>query len=95
LVVTYAGWNVAGAEAQVAGFVQQVVVSDGLCTLTMTMSGTVRTTTKDATPNVGNTQCGTLSIAAAQLTAGTWSAVLRFTSPEISGSAAPVAVIVP
>lgn len=94
VVISYSGWDATDQQAQASAFVQSVVTDNGQCTLTLTQGTSVRTVSKAATPDVSTTQCGTMSIARAQLAPGTWNAVVTFSSASTSGTSAPFSIVV-
>lgn len=92
LVVSYAGWQASAVE--VAGFVP-VVESDGVCRLVLTSAGGEVAVEQAATPDASTTSCGWLSVPGTDLSPGTWSAVLSYSSGASVASSAPVPVEVP
>ena len=93
--ITIGSWNAQSGAAQVDAFVPGHVIHGGTCTLTMTQGGTSRTAEHAAVPTPDATSCGLISIPRSQLAAGTWSAVVRFTSPTASGQSDPTNIEVP
>jgi hypothetical protein len=93
--ITIGSWNAQSDEAQVDAFVPGHVISGGNCTLTMTMDGTSRTASHPAVTTPTATSCGLISIPRSQLSAGTWSAVVRFEASTASGESDPVNIQVP
>jgi hypothetical protein len=95
IVLTYAGWNPTAQDAEVAAYVQALQPTGGTCTLTMTHSGTTRTQSKAATPDVSTTQCGTIAIPGSQLSSGQWTATVSYSSASATGTSTPVTIEVP
>lgn len=93
--VTYSGWNSLSGSVDVGGYVAGVVESDGTCTLTLTRGSTEVTGSTPATPDVGTTSCGGLTVPGSAVSAGTWTAVVGYDSDSSSGSSDPVEVTVP
>lgn len=95
VVVTYAGWNASAKQVEVSAYVAGLTTGTGRCVLTLTTSGAPAQTAQNrALPDISTTQCGMLVIPGAQLTSGTWTALVRFTSADSSSTSKPVAVTV-
>lgn len=75
-----------GTDLRVNGYVPGIIESDGTCTLRLTKDGEIATLAKASLQNAQNTSCGQLIIPYAQLSAGTWQAVLSYTSSSSEGS---------
>ena len=75
----------------VGGYVDRVL-DGGTCTLTATKGGVTVTGSGPATPDATTTSCGTVGIPRAQLSTGTWTATLTYSTGTASVSAAPVQV---
>jgi hypothetical protein len=93
--ITIHDWNTKLGQAEVDAFVPGVVISGGTCTLTMTNGATSRTATHPAVTTPSSTSCGLMSIPHAQLSAGTWQAVVRFHSTDAAGRSDAVSIQVP
>jgi hypothetical protein len=93
--ITIGAWNSQAAAAQVDAFVPGRVIRGGTCTLTMTKADTSRTAQRPAVTTPTATSCGLIAIPRSELSAGTWSAVVRFESPTASGESDPVNIQVP
>lgn len=93
--ITIGSWNAQSGEAQVDAFVPGHVIRGGTCTLTMTQGSTSRTAQHAAITTPDATSCGLISIPRSQLSAGTWSAVVRFAAPAVSGESDPTSIEVP
>lgn len=94
VVVSFAGWQAEVSAVEVSGFVP-VVESDGVCRLVLSSAAGEVAVEQAATPDASTTSCGWLSVPAAELSPGTWSAVLSYTSGASVASSAPVPVEVP
>ena len=94
LVVTYSGWDAKTQQAEVDAFTPDVLAADATCTLTLTKSAITRTASKHASTGPSSTQCGALIIPGSQLSAGTWTAVVTFTSAKAVGHSQPVHITV-
>jgi len=95
VILTLAVWDAAKGEVQAAGFAP-VVEPDGQCTLRLTSpTGAVVESRGAAAPDVSTTSCATLRIPAAELTPGTWQAVLAYESPMFIGASQPLDVVIP
>lgn len=94
VVITYASWEPESAAVEVGAYVAAVDAS-GTCTLTLTQAGRAQTQTIDALADASTMSCGGFLIAGSDLSAGTWDAVVSYTSTQLSGSSEPVKVVVP
>jgi hypothetical protein len=90
--ITYFGWNPDEREVQLAGFVGGVVEEGGVCTLTLTKGDATVTGDKKALADASTTSCGELSIPGDQVAAGTWRAVLSYSSAGHTGTSEAVDV---
>ncbi|WP_222194132.1 hypothetical protein [Modestobacter italicus] len=95
VVVSSALWNGATAAVEVDGLVPDVIESSGTCTLTLSGDGTSVTTERPGTPDATSTACASLSIPGADLSPGTWTAVLSYESPVSTAASSPVEVEIP
>jgi hypothetical protein len=95
VVATWSGWVDDPAGVEVSGFVSGVVESGGTCRLTLTHAGSTVTAEQPGEPDASTTVCPTLQVPAAQLTTGSWQAVLTYSSPTSSGTSAASTVEVP
>jgi hypothetical protein len=71
------------------------VESGGSCTLVLSRGGRIVTVTTKAQPDATTTNCGNLVVGRNKLEAGSWSAVLRYSSPTARGVSEPATVEVP
>jgi hypothetical protein len=94
VVVTYSGWNASLKQAIAGGYVNGVIESGGTCTLTLSKAGVQVTAQGQARPDAATTACGGLTVPGAKLGAGTWKAVLSYTSATSTGSSTPVEIAV-
>jgi hypothetical protein len=88
--VTYFGWNADAHEVQVGGFVGGVVEQGGVCTLTLTKGADTVTGRTEALPDASTTSCGEVVVPGAEVSAGTWQAVLSYSSDGHSGTSESV-----
>jgi hypothetical protein len=95
VVLSFAGWNGKTAAVEAGGYLSPVVESGGTCTLALTKGGHTVTAVAPALADATTTSCGNLSVPRARLTAGTWSAVLRYASKTTAGASDPMPVTVP
>jgi hypothetical protein len=93
--ITIYDWNTKLGRAEVDAFVPGAVISGGTCTLTMTNGATSRTASHSAVTTPSSTSCGLMSIPRAQLSAGTWQAVVRFHATNAAGRSDAVSIQVP
>lgn len=94
VVVTYAGWAPDGSGIEVGAYAAAVEPS-GTCTLTVTSSSGIRTQTIDALVDVSTMSCGGFLIPADQLSSGTWTASVAYSSATSTGQSKPTEVVVP
>ncbi|PFG32528.1 hypothetical protein [Sanguibacter antarcticus] len=94
VVTTYASWAPETNGVEVGAYAA-TIESAGTCTLTLTSGSTVRTATLDALVDVSTMSCGGFLIPGAELSTGTWTAVVTYSSAASSGKSDPVEVVVP
>lgn len=94
VTASFWGFDAASATAQVGGYAD-VVESDGACTLVLTLADHEVSVSGPAQADAATTTCGTLSVPRSQLSAGTWSAELGYTSATSTGVAPTVTIEVP
>lgn len=75
-----------GTDLQINGYVPGVIESEGMCTITLTKSGETASISKASIQNAQNTSCGQLIVPYTQLSAGSWQAVLSYSSSISAGS---------
>jgi len=73
---------------EVSGFVPGVFEDGGTCTATLTKGSSKITKQVQGVKNVSNTQCNGFSVPASELSAGTWSVTLAYSSATAQGSSA-------
>jgi hypothetical protein len=95
VVVTYSGWVDQSSSVEVGAYVAGVVESGGTCTLTLTGPGSTRTATVTGEADAGSTSCPTMAVPGAQLSTGSWTAVVAYRSTDASGTSASATVDVP
>ena len=95
VVITLAAWDQAGAALHVAGYVSPVVEEGGTCTVELTRDDEAVEIDGAAVADATTTICGDLAIDGDRLSAGAWTAVLRYASPTTSGASEPITVEVP
>jgi hypothetical protein len=94
VVMTYSGWNASAKQAMAGGYVTGVIEDGGTCTLTLTHAGVSVSAQGPARPDAATTACGGLSIPGSKLSAGTWKAVLSYSSKTSTGSSSSVDIAV-
>lgn len=92
VTITYYGWDPDQRAVQVAGFVGGVVEDGGVCTVTLTKGGATVSGEKPALADASTTSCGEVSVSGAELGAGTWQAVMTYTSAGHTGTSETVDV---
>jgi len=85
-------WNPDATSFTLNGFVEGVVESDGTCKLTLTNGGKVVTATHNSFANATNTSCGQIKVAKGSLYAGTWQAVLSYSSSTSQGTSSATSI---
>ena len=90
--VTFYGWDPTHQVVQVGGYVTGVIESGGTCTLTLTKDGRSVTGNSQARPDATTTSCGAITVPGAQLSGGSWQAVLSYRSADHAGAAAAVPI---
>ncbi|HXE10119.1 MAG TPA: hypothetical protein VN554_01710 [Verrucomicrobiae bacterium] len=80
VVITYL------STTEARGYASGVFEDGGTCTLTLTKGSAKVTGTSTAVADVNKSTCGPISINQSQLSSGTWTAVLSYSSPSGSGS---------
>src|SRR3954462_3769067 len=85
VITTYSGWVASPAGVEVGAYVAGVAESGGTCTLTLTSGAGSATAEVPAEPDAASTSCPTLTVPGSKLSSGTWSAVVTYESPSISG----------
>jgi hypothetical protein len=94
VVLTYVTFDTASGAVQGNGFAAGVIEDGGTCTLTLSRHGdTVRTKTT-AVADAATSTCGLLETRTG-LEAGTWEAVLSYSSDRAQGESEAVKVVVP
>ena len=94
-MLSFVGWDPATAAVQAGGYLSPLVESGGTCTLELTKGARTVTAIAPAQADASTTSCGDLAVPRAKLTAGTWTAVLRYASKTTTGSSDPTPVAVP
>lgn len=79
-VMTFAGVDIDGSQVSAAGYVQGIIENGGVCTFTFTGLGDPVTVTSEGIADSRTTSCGTVAVPIAQLSSGSWSVVLVYTS---------------
>lgn len=75
-----------GTNIQVMGFVGGVVENNGQCTYVFTKDSSKVSKTTTAQADASTSRCSTLAFPRAELTAGSWSVIMNYTSPSAQGS---------
>lgn len=94
VLTTFAGWNAAAGAVEVGGYAA-VVEPVGACTLKLVQGDKVVTRKRTSSTDATTAACGGFSVPGSELAAGTWQAILGYTSSTSVGEAASVAVKVP
>lgn len=89
VVITYL------STTEARGYASGVFEDGGTCTLTLTKGSSKITGTSTAVADVNKSTCGPISIDQSQLSSGTWTAVLSYSSPSGTGSSESQTLNVP
>lgn len=92
VVVTFGLYDPSSSTLTVAGYVGNAVEDGGICTLTLTRGTEVVSATATGMADARTTSCGAISIDRSSLSAGTWSAVLRYASTTTSGESGAMTI---
>lgn len=82
--LTYVTFDQASRTVQASGFVAGLIEDGGTCTLTLTKGSDVVTATSKGTADATTTSCGLLQTPTG-VAAGTWTAVLAYSSARATG----------
>ena len=94
VVLTYAGFDRTAGTVQAGGLVTGVLEDGGTCTLTLTQGAEHVTATSTGAADAASTTCGLLETATG-LGAGTWHAVVTYSSADAHGESQAMEVTVP
>lgn len=94
VTASFWGFDAATATAQVGGYAD-VVETGGTCTLVLTRGDDRASVAGAAQPDAASTTCGTLSVPRSELSAGSWTAELSYTSATSTGVAPTITIEVP
>ncbi len=92
VVLTYSEWSPGDGQVLAGGYVSGILEDDGVCTLTLTQGATSVRAEAAAAADATTTVCGNLAVDGSQLAAGTWQAVLTYTSSAHTGTSTAAAV---
>jgi hypothetical protein len=96
VIVTYSGWEDTSAAIEVGAYISGVIEDGGTCTLTLHRDGAEVTASAAGMADASSTTCGRgLTVPGAELSPGTWEAVVSYESPTSSGTSDDVEVEVP
>lgn len=87
LVITYSEADAAGDAVMVGAYVAGLIEDGGRCTMTLTLDGASVSTGTDGVADVGTTSCGQMSAPLAELSPGTWTVDVTYSSPTGSSVA--------
>lgn len=94
VTASFWGFDAATATAQVGGYAD-VVETGGTCTLVLTRGDARASAAGASQPDAASTTCGTLAIPRSELSAGSWTAELSYTSATSTGVAPTFTIEVP
>lgn len=77
---------------EVSGYINNLLENGGTCTAALALNGQTVTASRSATANAQNTSCGFISIDRSQLSPGTWTVTLSYSSATAEGSSQSVAL---
>ncbi|MGY1635031.1 hypothetical protein ACI78V_00060 [Geodermatophilus sp. SYSU D00742] len=93
LVVTYSGFDVPTGAVLVGAYVAGVLENGGECGLSLSDGSTERTATVEAVADARTTSCGELTLP--EMTPGSWSGQVTYTSARGTTLSRDVEVVVP
>jgi hypothetical protein len=93
VALTFAGFDGSTGTVQANGFVAGVLEDGGTCTLTLTKGSENVTATSTGAADASTTSCGLLETSAG-IAAGTWHAVLSYSSDDAHGTSQSTEVVV-
>lgn len=92
--LTYAGHSPSGSAYQLAGVVTDVIEDGGTCTFRLSSGSATIERTQTGVADASSTSCGSVDVAAAELSAGTWDATLVYAGARGSGTSPALTVVV-
>jgi len=96
VTVTMSYWGADPADGSAFGNGYADTIETGAtCTLVMTQGSSTVRAEASATADASTTSCGEMTVPSSELSPGTWSAHIEYTSPTSSGQSAPVEIVVP
>jgi hypothetical protein len=95
VALNYAGWEQASDAVEASGFVSGVVEDGGTCRVTLTRGDETAVAETRGLADATTTVCPSVVLAGAELSAGTWTAVLSYESGTSTGVSVPLEVEVP
>jgi hypothetical protein len=95
VVLTFADFNATTAQVEVDGYLPGIVEDGGTCTLTLTNGPASVTATVPGSADATTTSCGGAAVPRAELSPGTWTALLAYESTTSHGTSEPAEVTVP
>lgn len=90
LQITYSGPDEAAGGVVVGAYVAGLIEDGGRCVVTLTLDGDTASAESDGTADASTTSCGQMLVPFAELSAGTWSVDVTYSSPS-GASVAPAA----
>jgi hypothetical protein len=93
-IISSWGQDQASKNVEVGAFVPGVYEDGGKCTLTLTNQGVIITEVREGAKNVSNTTCGIFTVKRDRVTAGSWSAVVQYSSSKATGTSSQINVTV-
>lgn len=93
--LSYAGPGIAAGTFDISGFVPVVVEDEGECTFTLTSGSQTVTKKSTGLADASSTTCGQVTVAGSEISSGTWSVTLRYTSALYSGTSEPLELVIP
>jgi len=95
VLLSFSGYDDTTGSVEVDGYLPGVAEDSGTCTLTLTRDAVTVTAAVPGTENINDTDCGGAAVPRAQLSPGTWTAVLSYSSSSTRASSEPAEVVVP
>jgi hypothetical protein len=85
--------DIVDSNLEIRAFTPSIIAGDGICTATVSKAGhSTITKTSNAFIDATSTICEPINIPKSQLSAGTWTINVTYTSPKYTGSSGPIKV---
>lgn len=92
-VLSIANIDINGEAVSASGYVQGVIENGGTCAFTFSGDGAPVTRPADGLADSSTTTCGTVSVPVSELSSGTWSVALTYTSAKAGKLTSPALTV--